>query len=99
MGKFPEHTYMGTDKKIGAFFTIDFPVRAVLCHYPFASWDGAAHNVWHFHGHTHNNHTLSDRHRINVSVENINYTPAEIHSLINAQIKIMEQQKELERQL
>lgn len=82
---FPEHTYYGLDKDVDAILTIREPVRAILCHYPLDSWNGAAHNVWHFHGHTHNNHTLSQGHRVNVSVENIGYTPIEINYAIKQQ--------------
>jgi len=56
------------------------PISAVLCHYPLMSWDGAAHGVWHFCGHTHNNiEGISAGKRINVCVENIDYTPINLN--------------------
>ena len=51
------------------------PIRAVLCHYPLMAWNGAAHGVKMFFGHTHNNNCLSEGNRFNVSVENIGYCP------------------------
>jgi calcineurin-like phosphoesterase family protein len=59
--------------------TIKEPIQAVLCHYPLMSWNGAAHGVWHFSGHTHNNNCLSERRRVNVCVENIDYTPINLN--------------------
>lgn len=29
------------------------PLRAVLCHYPLLTWNGAHHGVWMLHGHSH----------------------------------------------
>lgn len=29
------------------------PLRAVLCHYPMVTWNGAHHGVWMLHGHSH----------------------------------------------
>ena len=59
---------------------IKFPVDAVLCHYPLMSWNGAAHGVYHFHGHTHNNSCLSEGKRINVCVENHNFYPINLNT-------------------
>ena len=51
------------------------PLQAVLCHYPLMSWNRAVHGVWHFCGHTHSNFNTSERKRVNVCVENTDYTP------------------------
>ena len=55
------------------------PIDAVLCHYPLMSWERASYKVWHFHGHTHSNNCLSERGRVNVSVENTQYTPVNLN--------------------
>jgi calcineurin-like phosphoesterase family protein len=54
------------------------PIYAILCHYPLMSWNGAAHGVWHFSGHTHNNSCLTEGRRVNVCVENVDYTPVNL---------------------
>lgn len=78
---FTEHTY------VNGFLELKQPTRMVLCHYPLLSWNGACHGTWHFHGHTHNKpEGQSDRHRINVCVENIDYTPIELDEVVRCYI-------------
>jgi len=62
----------------GDIISIKEPINAVLCHYPLMSWNGAFHGVRHFSGHTHNNSCLSEGRRINVCVENTDYTPVNL---------------------
>lgn len=63
----------------GDIVTIKEPIHIVLCHYPLMSWNGAFHGVFHMHGHTHNNSCLSEGRRINVCVENTDYTPVNLN--------------------
>lgn len=48
--------------------------KVVLCHYPFASWNGSFHGSYHLHGHTHNNYHSPMR-VLDVGVDCWNYTP------------------------
>lgn len=57
------------------------PIRAVLCHYPLLSWNGAYYKVPHFHGHVHVS-LPSEGLRHNVSVEQTNYYPVNIEEII-----------------
>ncbi len=61
--------------------TISEPIKAILCHYPLLSWNGAAHGVLHFAGHTHEK-CKSEGQRVNICVENIDYTPINLNTLI-----------------
>jgi calcineurin-like phosphoesterase family protein len=56
----------------------------VLCHYPMESWQGKGRNSIHIHGHTHGsiNHLNTNIKRLDVSVENCNYTPVSLNKII-----------------
>jgi calcineurin-like phosphoesterase family protein len=66
--------------------------NSVLCHYPLEVWAGQSTGIIHFHGHTVFSHKtdLSVSNRINVCIDNWNYTPlrfSTIKEFINAKKK------------
>jgi len=48
--------------------------KVVLCHYPFASWNGSFHGSFHLHGHTHTRYKGPGR-ILDVGVDGHNFTP------------------------
>jgi calcineurin-like phosphoesterase family protein len=45
------------------------PYRAVLCHYPLLTWNGAHHGVWMLHGHSHGLLAPSPTTRMDVGID------------------------------
>lgn len=56
----------------------------IMCHYPMMSWRHKEKGSWHLHGHTHGsiNHLNENIKRLDVSVENWDYTPISLEKLI-----------------
>lgn len=48
--------------------------KIILCHYPFASWDGSCHGSFCLHGHCHGNYHANGK-ILDVGVDNHNYSP------------------------
>lgn len=63
--------------------------RVVLCHYPFASWNGSYHGSLHFHGHTHNTYRGTGR-IMDVGVDAHNFTPISYDEADSRLMKINE---------
>jgi calcineurin-like phosphoesterase family protein len=51
--------------------------KIVLCHFPLLTWNKAHRGAWHLHGHCHGslNHLNVGTTRIDIGVDNFNYTP------------------------
>lgn len=54
--------------------------QLVLCHYPFAQWDGRHHGAWHLHGHSHGTHP-PDGAMLDVGVDCHDFRPVTIDQL------------------
>ena len=52
----------------------------VLCHYPFAEWDGRHHGAWHLHGHSHGTHR-GDGAKLDVGVDCHDFAPVPLAAL------------------
>jgi calcineurin-like phosphoesterase family protein len=58
-------------------------VRFHLYHYPIHEWDGFYRNTIHLHGHVHGNQKYAgSKNMMNVSVENIGYTPISLDEVL-----------------
>ena len=57
--------------------------KIILCHFPLLTWNKAHRGAWHFHGHCHGsvNHLNVGSTRIDVGVDNFNYTPVSFDEL------------------
>lgn len=51
--------------------------KIVMCHYPFASWNGAWGGSWNLHGHSHGNHLATGK-QLDVGVDVHSYAPISI---------------------
>lgn len=49
--------------------------KIILCHYPFATWNGAHHGNWHLHGHSHGSLKTNRPGRMDIGVDTRNYFP------------------------
>lgn len=87
-----KHFLMGNhdDKKtrrlgwqgVGEYAEIKHNHRGVvLCHYPFAEWNGFYRGALHFHGHQHNKVPSSVTNRIDVGVDAWDFAPVSIDTL------------------
>lgn len=56
--------------------------RIVLCHYPIYSWDGKFQGSIHLHGHLHEKNTDIEGKILNVSCEQLDYTPISIDKVL-----------------
>lgn len=63
--------------------------KVVMCHYPFASWNGKNHNSVMLHGHTHNTLNNDSCYRLDCGVDNTNYAPI----LLNDAIRLAKMNK------
>lgn len=60
----------------------------VMCHYPLADWNGRYRGALHVHCHTHSHSAMGSpqvppmQHRVNVSVEAWDYTPASLEQVL-----------------
>lgn len=57
--------------------------KIVLCHYPLLTWNGAYKGSWMLHGHCHGsvNYMNNDTSRLDVGVDNFNYTPVSFEEI------------------
>ncbi len=60
------------------------PLAVTLCHYPLAVWDRKRYGAWHLHGHIHTKNTdgESGEFRLDVGVDQMNYSPVHLGGVL-----------------